>query len=297
MSYAQDLARELMEMQVFDQWRRDQLVTTDGASGKTPLRLLRTLQREVVRVAGTTAVAASVANAHSKGWIPGPDASVVETFKPVYSKAFKRAIEELSPHVACFDLVGLWLELEARVDFACRAGRVLNQSIGSPMIDADAVADSWRRVASATIRLHDALGEQIRRATSEQRDEPDRPPVMEALAQAANGNAPCIDADGLLSVDGWAERRKRPRTELHLPAKIRAGVVSYPATIENVSSGGIGLLVPAQLAPGTPVDISLPDRRNLHGLVRWSRDDRIGIALKTPLAPSDPLMREAARVR
>jgi hypothetical protein len=297
MSYAQELARELLDMQVFDQWRRDQLTTTVGAPGKAPLRLLRILQQEVIHVAGTTAVVASVANAHAKGWMRDPGASVIETFKPGYSKAFKRGIEELSPHADYFFLVGLWVELKARVDFACRAGRVLSQSIGSPMIDADAVADSWQRVARATIRMHDALGEQIRKTSSEQRDAPDRPAVIAALVQVANGNAPCIDAEGFLSVVGWAERRKQSRKELRLPAKIRAGVASYPATIENVSYGGVGLLVPAQLAPGTAVEINLPDRRTLHGLVRWSRDDRIGVALDPPLAPTDPLMRETARER
>jgi PilZ domain len=293
MTFANDLGRDLVEQQAFDLWRQEQTATIECSSLNAQLRLLVMLQREILQVVRATTIVVSVVNAHAKGWLRIADSFVVTTFEPAYSDAFKRGIEMLSPHSVYFNLIGCWQELDARLVFACRASRIIQQPCAIALIDADAVADAWRRVAHSTIKLYDAVSAQIPAAQRTIFQEADGPAAIAALACASNGDAPCIDKDGLLSVPGWAERRSRHRMTVTVSGKIRVGVVVYPATVFNVSPNGIGLSVPTHLAPGTSVEITLPHRRALKGEIRWSRDDRVGVALQTPLDPTDPLLSHA----
>ena len=122
--------------------------------------------------------------------------------------------------------------------------------------------------------------------------------VVELLNAARAGKAPCLSADGSISVGSWAERRASTRSAIAMEVTIEVAGECSAARLTDVGAGGLGISgVDMKCARGEPMLVTLPSGRRLHGEVRWQRDDKLGLALYDPLAFNDDLFGAAPASR
>lgn len=77
---------------------------------------------------------------------------------------------------------------------------------------------------------------------------------------------------------------RAPRYRVARVATVSVNGISRPATIRNVSRGGMMIESALPLLPGQMVEISSGALTGLHGQVRWSRNGRAGVQLAQPLS-------------
>lgn len=122
--------------------------------------------------------------------------------------------------------------------------------------------------------------------------------VVRLLNAARAGQAPCLSADGTISVGSWAERRAAPRHGVDIEVAIEIAGETCRARLTDVGSGGLGLAgIDRRCDRGELILVTLPSGRRLPGEVRWQRDDRIGLALLDPLSSADELFAAMSRPR
>ena len=185
----------------------------------------------------------------------------------------------------------------AGVDFA----RDLSTSLfadprpGGGEAHADVVCDAWLRVCS---QLLVALYE-FQRLRPGLVAEPccsRLPGVLELLKSVRAGRAPCLAADGTISVGAWAERRAARRCVVDIPVSVEAAAEHAYARLINVASGGLGLAgLELTCLSGETMLVTLPSGRTLAGEVRWQDADRLGLALFNRLPADDELFAAAPR--
>ncbi len=114
--------------------------------------------------------------------------------------------------------------------------------------------------------------------------------LREFLQRAANGDTSAVDRFGVITPPQLAQRRQSPRANLSRPCRLIFASGEAEARISDVSRYGVGVTCRAPLAEGQELEIVV-DNRRIPASVRRRDGARIGLALKTPLAITDPLFR------
>jgi hypothetical protein len=86
-----------------------------------------------------------------------------------------------------------------------------------------------------------------------------------------------IDVLALLSASGMETRPRMPRIELECMAMVRQGADVHRARAGNISQGGIGVRLTADLQVGAQVVVSLAGLPPAAGVVKWRDGDDYGI--------------------
>lgn len=111
------------------------------------------------------------------------------------------------------------------------------------------------------------------------------------LNAAAQGQSPCLMANGLPFLPALPQRRRAARRILGQAATVTLDGNTQRVYARDVSQGGIGLeQVELQLPVGEIVIVTLCTGRRFTGTVAWHKTRRAGISLTVPLAPNDPLL-------
>lgn len=113
--------------------------------------------------------------------------------------------------------------------------------------------------------------------------------LVRFLTEAASGDTKCVSRWGEITLPTLAQRRLAPRREVHRPCWLITADRKLPAVLDDVSRNGIGILCSAPLVDGQPITVELDDGRILSATVVRQIGERVGLALKTPLANDDPL--------
>ena len=112
-----------------------------------------------------------------------------------------------------------------------------------------------------------------------------------ALLQGCSaGETPCIMSDGSVEIPGIAERRRRVRRIVNIPASPILGPISADATVINISPGGCCLQSDEILSEGETITLQLQSERKLTGVVMWSQENQCGIQFTVSLEQKDPLL-------
>lgn len=111
------------------------------------------------------------------------------------------------------------------------------------------------------------------------------------LNAAAQGQSPCLMANGLPFLPALPQRRRAARRILGQAATVTLDGNTQRVYARDVSQGGIGLeQVELQLPVGEIAIVTLCTGRRFTGTVAWHKTRRAGISLTIPLAPNDPLL-------
>ena len=73
------------------------------------------------------------------------------------------------------------------------------------------------------------------------------------------------------------------RSSLNIPARLNLGRPPQPATVKNMSQSGMLLETSAELQPGQHILIKLGDRSPVPAVVRWRKDEQIGVETAEPI--------------
>ena len=114
--------------------------------------------------------------------------------------------------------------------------------------------------------------------------------IQQLIVAAKNGNSPCVRSNGTVFIPGWLEERR----EVRHPRGWRVWIVydgrREAATLQDISTGGMGLAFCDPQPVGSQISVAFPDGRCLTGIVTWAKDQRIGARFLQPLLKSDPLI-------
>ncbi|MBL8884069.1 MAG: PilZ domain-containing protein [Hyphomicrobium sp.] len=111
------------------------------------------------------------------------------------------------------------------------------------------------------------------------------------LNAAAQGQSPCLMANGQPFLPALPQRRRAARRILGQPATVTLDGNTQRVYARDVSQGGIGLeQVEIELPVGEIAVVALSTGRHFAGSVVWNKARRAGISLTVPLAPNDPLL-------
>lgn len=191
--------------------------------------------------------------------------------------------------------------------------RTIPAAVSADWVDA---SSRWRRAATAGISAVTAINAQtigdqsvvdqmLQRSTDRYAGTLVADDFEKLLRDVVAGGSPCIDANGYLQYPHWAERRRHERHRLAVPATLYLAMparqtVGHPATIQDASYGGLGLIAPGLgksliANTGTRITVVTIDGRNLSGIVVWAADDQIGVRFLEPLFANDPLFTDRAK--
>lgn len=291
MPFEPGLLQDLDDYERFLTWRNG--ANTAAADLSAPvMRDLALLHAETMKVAAFAAAATSLAT-HELAWSGGRHARQARSnvFAATFSAAAEQRMTLLPQSSELFDLHRAWIDVQARLAFANGLAREREAEKDiEPVISLDLIADAWTRACTALLDWHERLAALL----------PDGHPVaggrdgeaeaLGMLRQAAAGGTTCIDADGLLTLPGWAERRRDKRRTTSIAATILFGLDTLDCRIEDMSRGGLQVALDAHLPVDTPVALMLPAGRMLTGAVRWSGEGRLGVEFEHPLADDDPVL-------
>lgn len=111
------------------------------------------------------------------------------------------------------------------------------------------------------------------------------------LNAAAQGQSPCLMANGQPFLPALPQRRRAARRILGQPATVTVDGNTQRVYARDVSQGGLGLeQVEIELPVGEIAVVALSTGRRFAGSVAWHKARRAGISLTAPLAPNDPLL-------
>ena len=116
--------------------------------------------------------------------------------------------------------------------------------------------------------------------------------VLATLLGVSRGQTPCVAADGLVNIPGWADRRRCPRYDgkEHVTVYINSSLGPMPAVIRDVSEAGFGLVGLVGACKGQRLVVALADGRHVKGTVTNIHDDRTGLFLDRLLQNNDSLL-------
>lgn len=307
MGFAEGLVQDLADFEALQRVR-------GGVRGRLPaqpsgvkeataddLRPLALLRSETLRVAALVAAAASLARHGETRQRAGQTAEGLDLFAPSFSPMAGQQMAVLAAQADFFDLHQLWQHLEAKLAFAVGLAQALAAGAGQGggqsrgrgadlgrLMPLDVLADAWMRAAGAMLDWHGHLA-RVMAARGVTCSATVEAQGLDLLRRAAVGESPCVDADGVFSLPGWAERRQERRRPISLAVDLAIGVKRYPARLDNLSRGGMQLVVSMLVPSGTKAAVVLPDGRSLAGTVRWCDGARLGFALATALSDADDL--------
>jgi hypothetical protein len=149
---------------------------------------------------------------------------------------------------------------------------------------------AWQAVAQAVLALVAESARDCEGFVSEG-EQQRRLWLEEDLLAVCDGKAPCA-IDGCIMRPSWTDRRSARRVLLALSAKARCRGVEQPVKLLDASQSGLGISSVETARSGDFIAIALKSGRRLFGRVAWTSGERTGVALCTPLTPTDPLLLE-----
>lgn len=292
MPFEAGILHDLEDYERFLTWRAG-AVAREGALCAAVQRDLVLLHAETLKVAAFAAAATSLAM-HACGAAGGRSQAYPGCiFAADFSAAAEQRMFELPRTPELFDVHQAWLEVQARLSFANVMTRARSAAGAAEIISPDLLADAWVRGCHALLvwqqRLSAVLA--VNGAGGQARGEAE---AVRLLRRAAAGESVCIDAEGMLTLPGWAERRREERRTITLEATVLAGTKYFRSRLQDISRRGLRLATDVGIPGGTPVSVALPEGRTLKGHVRWSADGGIGVELEEPLSNDDPLWQAAS---
>ncbi|MEQ1718271.1 MAG: hypothetical protein ABL907_20200 [Hyphomicrobium sp.] len=149
------------------------------------------------------------------------------------------------------------------------------------------LTDAWRRLANACYVLEYIIDGALSEADATM-FKPSRLVFGPILKQIGAGQHPCVDAQGIVSLPGWAERRTVSRkSQVDIPAVVISSGIPHPVKINDLSTTGVGLLGLGSVQDGEPVVLRIGPNLTYRCTVRWSDGHRGGAAFETPLHQLD----------
>jgi hypothetical protein len=298
MTFAESILSELAEADAVEKWRAIQDGTLIPAQAtrqltSTNARMLALLRTELLHVGTVTCVVSSIMNAIEGKIFEQIKTEHARSFTPGFSSSFIEHIDKLNEQTQFFELGQTVQILMSHLSMAknlMKAYVAASDCEGSELVlSCEVVADSWRRVCRATLRVHEILTEDMRQGgyTCPEAVEAD---TLNLLRSSERGGWPCITRKGQISIPGWAERRVEPRTELNVRIQISKGPARFPATIKNATTIGFGIDSAIGVANREVIVIHLDDGRDLLAMVCWGKDGMFGVRLYEPLESDDWLL-------
>ena len=110
------------------------------------------------------------------------------------------------------------------------------------------------------------------------------------------GSAPRDTSGQTFVGDNLRLLRRHKRELVNVRAVVYSGIASQPATIYDISDGGVGLDGAGALFPGSEVKIALMSGETRSGIVRWWLAGRCGVEFDALLGQGD-VFRSAALKR
>lgn len=110
------------------------------------------------------------------------------------------------------------------------------------------------------------------------------------LKESRDGGRPCLEADGRITMPGWASRRQHERRAASLGVLIQSRGRTSKGIVTDVSTGGVGLDHISGLRSGDGVTLQFESGRRVSGTIAWCMDKRAGIKFLRDLTPNDPLL-------
>lgn len=289
-SYEQNLLEALAEADIVQRWRQPQYLPDESKFNPASVHLLELLRSELVQVGIIVSIVTSLANALESHIFPHIKPQSLNSFAPAYSATFVATVEDFALDPQYTELARVWQLLRAHLALA----RSLYQNFISEFAQPDEsaicpieiVADSWRRVCSATLDLHASLSAKMPLDCDALGDEQ----TLSLLRSSARGGWPCIARDGQISIPNWAEQRTEERRTINIKATVSAGSAKTPVILQNVTTLGFGLACSVSFKPLSELIIDLPDGRAVVAYVRWAQSGKVGVRLLEPLSLDDPLL-------
>ena len=291
-TFAEGLARELAEYCALERSRRSTApVHVPPALSPECLRALALLRSDLLHVASVMCIPASLANRTSKQLDDQVADGTVLPFEPTFSAVGLAAAGQLADTPGVFDVTQHWQNVSARLKFAINISQTFvgSQERKVRSSEREIIADAWQHACAAMLGLHACLMTHMT-AAGLVCDERVEAVPLDMLRAAARGEEPCIDAEGHLSVPGWAERRRKPRRNRNMPVQLEVGSNKSHAVLVDVSAMGLGLQFPTLVPQYTSARVWLSDGRELKGVVSWSKGGRLGVRLDHPLEADDHLL-------
>ncbi len=285
------LAAELADYEAFERFRtsRPHLPTAE----RRPLRVAISLKGELLNAAVLIAAAASLVNAIERGGERQPAARALSVFVPGPSASVAGAIERLLAEDIDIAICQHLQTYTARLSLAQRmsaafAEEPTTSTTGNAHVDAEILADAWRRTcaaARAAIKALDAIDALMGSTPTHAETR-----VLDLLTRAEAGGTPCLDPEGRITIPGWAERRREPRQEMRQSATATFGAATVPVVIRDASNSGLGIELPREAQGGERLTLKLPGGREITGEIAWADGQRAGLKLDRILAANDPLL-------
>ena len=152
------------------------------------------------------------------------------------------------------------------------------------------LANIWRRASYTAAEAVTELA-QVNQACLPSLYELSAGILCRLLKAAAQGQSPCLMANGQPFLPALPQRRRAARRILGQPATVTLDGTTQRVYARDVSQGGIGLeQVEIPLPAGEIAVVTLCTGRRFTGTVAWHKTRRAGISLTVPLAPNDPLL-------
>lgn len=153
------------------------------------------------------------------------------------------------------------------------------------------ISDVWRRICDLANRVAHQLYD-VEDVRGSDKDSALKS-IHTLIKLAQSGQSPCVRDDGLVSIPGWLDQRREERRSLGWKIWVNSGSARERATLQDISTGGMGLSNCRACPVGTQISVQLPDHRCLTGIVTWSQVDRMGARFLTPISLNDPVLAAA----
>lgn len=287
------VAADLAAHEAFEQWRNGR---TEAPPPSRRQRLVTSVSEDLAHAAALVAAAASLANAIEAGGPATPGARALTIYMPANAGHLARAAGKLADEDVDAEACRMVQACAAHLALAQRMSAGFAEDPGGArsghQVDAEILADAWRRACTAMSRALAALGSLGH--PSDGAPDAGMARILDLLARAEAGGTPCLEADRRVTIPGWAERRRERRREREIPASATIGTRKLAVTICDVSGGGVGLEMPygTTTAVRQAIVVHMPDGRDLAGIIAWLEGPRAGVQFDTRLPDSDPLLVE-----
>lgn len=215
----------------------------------------------------------------------------LNAYRPTAPSIFRQVAAQLQLDGDKAEFVGLLQSYYSRLAFSTALSEsvALDWPVAHPRhIGWAELADVWKSSCSAgLIAIHKSFDlptlsdVDVRRGLIE---------VHELLLRVKAGDAPCVRGDGRLILPGKMDERREQRIKIGARVRISSAGLNAFATLQDISSSGMGLAFAPPLTVGAHVTATQSDGRQLSGRVVWSERDRAGIRFEHPLPPTDPLL-------
>lgn len=277
-------------------FRDDELF--DTSSSRAPVcdrghHYILALLSELEAISVFVAVSTSVANAAQQPLVLKVCRDALISYLPPDSLLASTAMPELLRSGAETEAIALMQSFQMRLALAKRMSVAFvaesSATTAGRTVLVDTLADAWQRTCASALHAIMSLRRSLPESTRMRLNTgPGR--VVELLKAAQRGEHPCLEPDGVVVIPGWAERRRAKRARLDMSCAVRVGNRIMPATIHDISLGGMGIEGVTDVDRGAILEAELPTGRRLSGTIAWTSETRVGIKFNTPLSPGDPLL-------